>query len=198
MAIRFIDGIAAIPAGCQAAIIGGGGSIISRRLYTGAEDPDEGWSVFTNDDPVVFTELIYPSTVQFTLNAAGGPDLTLDISSPRACHQYLSPPTLTATAHSADITLDWTAAISGDIANPIDHYAVTKRLSPAGTVVGFFVLGDVLTYVDTSVSSGVTYYYTVTAFAEIVGSEISNQVSATIEAAFDVSIGYVRVPLRAP
>ncbi len=93
----------------------------------------------------------------------------------------LNPPTaprnLQATAGDAQVGLTWQAPLS-DGGSPITNYKVYRGTAP-GTAIFLANAGDVLSYTDTAVSAGQTYYYQVSVENTIGEGPRSNQASAT-------------------
>jgi len=89
-----------------------------------------------------------------------------------------SPPqNLKATAGDAKITLSWSTP-STNGGSPITGYKIYKGTA-SGTETFLTTLGNVLTFEDTSVTNGQTYYYKVTAVNGIGESTKSNEAYAT-------------------
>src|SRR5437773_1930450 len=87
------------------------------------------------------------------------------------------PQGLTATAGDGTVDLAWSAPGS-DGGSPITNYKVYRGTSQNGE--SFLTeLGDVLSYSDTGLNNGQTYYYYVTAVNSIGDSGPSNEASAT-------------------
>jgi len=88
-----------------------------------------------------------------------------------------SPQNLRAIAGDAQVTLSWSAPLS-DGGSPITNYRIYKGES-AGAETLLTTIGNLLTYTDTAVTNGQTYYYEVTAVNSFGESARSNEVSAT-------------------
>ncbi len=89
------------------------------------------------------------------------------------------PGNLTAIAGSGKVTLTWTTPMSnGGLA--INGYKI-YRGTASGTEVLLFKINSSsqLSYIDMSVTGGVTYYYRVTAFNNLGQSNFSNEANAT-------------------
>lgn len=102
--------------------------------------------------------------------------LALSLGSTAAQAQYtVNPPTnLTATAGNAQVSLSWTASTS-----TVAYYRV-KRATVSGGPYTTIASPNALSYTDTSVTNGTTYYYVVTAVNPYgYESSNSNQASAT-------------------
>src|SRR5207302_1688729 len=82
-----------------------------------------------------------------------------------------------ATAGDATVTLTWSAPSSNGAA-PITNYRTYRGTSPNGDTLKA-TLGNVITYTDTAVSNGVTYYYEVSALNSAGEGPLSNEASAT-------------------
>jgi fibronectin type 3 domain-containing protein len=89
-----------------------------------------------------------------------------------------SPPqSLGATAGNAQVTLYWSTP-SSDGGSAITNYRI-HRGTTSGTETLLTTIGNVLTYTDTSVTNGQTYYYQVAAVNSVGESGLSNEASAT-------------------
>jgi fibronectin type III domain protein len=94
-------------------------------------------------------------------------------------------PTLTsATPTSNQVVLDWTAP-SNDGGSSVVAYVVMRGTTSSGETT-LTILGNVLTYTDTTAVNGTTYYYEVVAVNAIGNSSPSNELSATPLAATTV------------
>jgi hypothetical protein len=88
------------------------------------------------------------------------------------------PPTLNApTAGDATVSLTWSAPSSNGGAT-ITDYAVYRSTTPGGEVFRANT-GGALTYTDTGLTNGTTYYYKVAAINSAGTGTLSNEVSAT-------------------
>src|SRR5947199_3825661 len=88
-----------------------------------------------------------------------------------------APQNLAATGGNAQVTLTWQAPAS-DGGSPITNYKIYRGLAPT-TETLLATVGNVLTYTDTSVTNGVTYYYQVSAVNGAGEGPRSNEASAT-------------------
>src|SRR5437773_1618205 len=88
-----------------------------------------------------------------------------------------APQNLAATGGNAQVTLTWQAPAS-DGGSPITNYKIYRGLAPTGETL-LATIGNVLTYTDTSVTNGVTYYYQVSAVNGAGEGPRSNEASAT-------------------
>src|SRR5437773_2452944 len=88
-----------------------------------------------------------------------------------------APQNLAATGGNAQVTLTWQAPAS-DGGSPITNYKIYRGLAPT-TETLLTTVGNVLTYTDTSVTNGVTYYYQVSAVNGAGEGPRSNEASAT-------------------
>ena len=110
------------------------------------------------------------------VNVAGeGPRTTIVSATPRTVP---SAPTLTsATGGTGNVTLVWTAPAS-DGGSPVTKYSVYRGIS-AGSEAFLRDAGTSLTFVDSSVSPGITYHYMLTAWNSQGESLRSNEVIGT-------------------
>ncbi len=88
-----------------------------------------------------------------------------------------APRTLQANGGNAQVQLDWIAP-SSDGGFPITNYRIYRGTTPGGEVF-LDEIGNVLTYLDTGVTNGITYYYQVTALNALGEGPKSNEASAT-------------------
>ena len=88
-----------------------------------------------------------------------------------------APQNLEAVAGDANVGLSWQAPAS-DGGSPITNYQI-YRGTTAGGATFLATVGDVLTYSDTNVTNGQSYFYQVTARNAAGESPRSNEVSAT-------------------
>src|SRR5205807_2096039 len=88
-----------------------------------------------------------------------------------------APQNLAATGGNAQVTLTWQAPAS-DGGSPITNYKIYRGPAP-GTETLLTTVGNVLTYTDTAVTNGVTYYYQVSAVNGVGEGPRSNEASAT-------------------
>src|SRR5947199_88454 len=88
-----------------------------------------------------------------------------------------APQNLAATGGNAQVTLTWQAPAS-DGGSPITNYRIYRGTSSNGETLKA-TIGNVLTYTDTSVTNGVTYYYQVSAVNGAGEGPRSNEASAT-------------------
>src|SRR5439155_11098992 len=82
-----------------------------------------------------------------------------------------------ATAGDATVTLTWSAPNSNG-GSPITNYRIYRGTSSNGETLKA-TIGNVLTYTDTTVTNGVTYYYQVCALNNVGEGPRSNEASAT-------------------
>ena len=87
------------------------------------------------------------------------------------------PQGLTATAGDGTVDLAWSAPGS-DGGSPITNYKIYRGGSSNGETL-LDTIGDVLSYTDTSVTNGNTYYYKVSAVNSVNEGPLSNEASAT-------------------
>src|SRR5206468_3233239 len=88
-----------------------------------------------------------------------------------------APQGLVATAGDATVTLTWSAPSSNG-GSPITNYRIYRSTTGGGETLQA-TIGIVLTYTDTSVTNGVTYYYQVSAVNAAGEGPRSNEASAT-------------------
>src|SRR5437773_710991 len=88
-----------------------------------------------------------------------------------------APQNLAATGSNAQVGLTWQAPASNG-GSPITNYRIYRGTSSNGETL-LATIGNVLTYSDTSVTNGVTYYYQVSAMNGAGEGPRSNEASAT-------------------
>jgi hypothetical protein len=88
-----------------------------------------------------------------------------------------APTNLVATAGNAQVGLTWQAPASNG-GSPITNYKIYRGTSSNGETL-LATIGNVLTYTDTAVTNGVTYYYQVSAMNAAGEGPRSNEASAT-------------------
>jgi minor extracellular protease Epr len=100
-----------------------------------------------------------------------------------------APQNLKATAGDAKVTLSWSAPLS-DGGSAVTNYKIYRGTTSGGKTE-LTTLGNVLTYTDTSVTNGQTYYYQVTAVNSIGESEKSSEAYATPSSVKTLSVAVV-------
>src|SRR3989440_210932 len=88
-----------------------------------------------------------------------------------------APQGLSASPGDATVTLTWSAPSSNG-GSPITNYRIYRGTSSNGETLKT-TIGNVLTYTDTTVTNGVTYYYQVSAVNNVGEGPRSNEASAT-------------------
>jgi fibronectin type 3 domain-containing protein len=169
----------------------GGSPITNYRIYRGttsgqlallAEVPD----VRTYLDTGLTNGVKYFYHVT-AVNAAGeGPPSAEVSATPRSANTPPDPPVQpVAIGGDARVSLSWQTPGSNG-GSPITNYKIYRGTSPGGESWLATVGGDVLSYTDTAVTNGVTFYYYVTAVNIVGEGGFSNEVSATPMAAASV------------
>src|SRR2546426_586380 len=87
-----------------------------------------------------------------------------------------APQNFVATGGNAQVTLTWQAPAS-DGGSPVTNYKIYRGVAP-GTETLLTTVGNVLTYTDSGVTNGVTYYYQVSAVNSPGEGAKSNEASA--------------------
>src|SRR3989442_1116601 len=103
----------------------------------------------------------------------------LDTSSPSSSGPAIvpsAPQNLQATGGNANVTLSWQAPSSNG-GSALTGYKI-YRSSSSGTEGLYATIGNVTSYTNTGLGSGVTYYYKVSAVNSIGSSALSNEASA--------------------
>src|SRR5256886_1920178 len=164
----------------------GGSAITNYKIYRGTTSGGETLkttigNVLTYSDTTVTNGLTYYYQVS-AVNAAGeGPRSNEASAVPSAPPPPPSPPSaptnLVATAGNAQVGLTWQAPGSNG-GSAITNYKIYRGTSSNGETL-IATIGNVLTYTDTAVSNGVTYYYQVSAVNNVGEGPRSNEASAT-------------------
>jgi hypothetical protein len=161
----------------------GGAKVTSYKIYRGTSEDtlerhitwDEESLILDDDDVVVGNTYYYAITA---VTAAG--------EGPR-CHIYnatpYGPPGIpidpNATAGNQEVRLTWSPP-GDDGASPIEGYVILRGTSKA-SLRELTHLGDVSSYLDTSVTNGETYWYAIAAINEAGPGEHTDPLPATPE-----------------
>ncbi|MEM3488442.1 MAG: Ig-like domain-containing protein [Nitrososphaerota archaeon] len=143
-------------------------------------NPSSGSPSFTSTLTVSTTSSTPSQTYTLTITGTGGgvvkqQQVTL-IVQPVATVPS-APQNLMATAGDGRVTLTWSPPAS-DGGSTITNYKIYRRTSSTSQTL-IATVGNVLTYTDTSVTNGVTYYYQVSAVNSVGEGSKSNEASAT-------------------
>src|SRR5205814_188782 len=138
-------------------------------------------AVTSYTDTAVTNGVTYYYQVSAVNNVGEGPRSNEASATPSAAPPPPSPPSapqnLAATGGNAQVTLTWQAPASNG-GSPITNYKINRGTSSNGETL-LATIGNVLTYTDTSVTNGVTYYYQVSAVNGAGEGPRSNEASAT-------------------
>src|SRR5207247_2593201 len=135
-------------------------------------------NVLTYTDTTVTNGVTYYYQVSALNNVGEGPKSNEAPATPPApAGPPGAPQGLGATAGDATVTLTWSAPSSNG-GSPITNYRIYRGTSSNGETLKA-TIGNVLTYTDTSVTNGVTYYYQVSAVNGAGEGPRSNEASAT-------------------
>jgi fibronectin type 3 domain-containing protein len=159
----------------------GGAPVTSYRIYratsAGAETPlTLVGNVTTYQDTAVANGTTYFYKVTAINSEGEGAKSGEASATPAAATVPSAPTNLKAAAKARAITISWTAPANGGSA--ITGYQIYRSTS-SGTEIFYVSVGNVTSYKDTSVVSGVTYWYQVEAVNAIGASGQSNEASAT-------------------
>jgi fibronectin type 3 domain-containing protein len=140
-----------------------------------------------NQDSIV--QKLFPLTMINVIEGITVPDVPLN---------------LIATPGVDFINLTWNAPVS-DGGDPIINYRIYRGTSP-GSVSFYMEIGNITTFNDTNVISGVTYYYQISAVNSIGEGPLSNEVNATpytvpslpVNLGADAGDGFVNLSWSAP
>src|SRR5436309_1925064 len=161
----------------------GGSPITKYRIYrstTGGGETLQATigNVLTYSDTSVTNGVTYYYQVSAVSNVGEGPRSNEASATPTApAGPPGAPQGLVATAGDATVTLTWSAPNSNG-GSPITNYRIYRGTSSNGETLKA-TIGNVLTYTDTTVTNGVTYYYQVSAVNNVGEGPRSNEASAT-------------------
>src|SRR5213080_3617904 len=161
----------------------GGSPITNYRIYRGTSSNGETLkatigNVLTYTDTTVTNGVTYYYQVSALNNVGEGPRSNEASATPTApATPPGAPQGLEATAGDATVTLTWSAPNSNG-GSPITNYRIYRGTSSNGETLKA-TIGNVLTYSDTTVTNGVTYYYQVSAVSNVGEGPRSNEASAT-------------------
>ena len=158
-----------------------GGSLITNyRIYRstssgGGTFLTELGNAFTYEDTSCINGLTYYYQVS-ALNAVGeGPFSNEESATPAGSPSR--PENLQAIPGDGQVTLEWAVPIS-DGGSPITSYILYRGVTSGGE--SFLAdIGNVLTYTDTGLANGLTYYYQVGAVKAIGEGDLSTEVTVT-------------------
>jgi len=163
-------GLTAVPADRQVSLAwsapasNGGSPITNYAIYRGTTSGGETLlltvgNILSHVDPGLTNGVTYYYTVAAINSVGQGPNSTETSATPLAVPT--EPLNLQATSGNRQVTLTWSAPLS-DGGNPIINYTVYRGLTPGGESY-LIKIGNVLTYDDTGLINGRTYYYQVSA-----------------------------------
>ncbi|MFA5896389.1 MAG: fibronectin type III domain-containing protein [Thermoplasmata archaeon] len=157
-----------------------GTPILGYTIYRGDQSGEEVWHASvgptnTYVDATVTNGQTYYYRVT-AVNGAGEGAPSNEVSATPATVPT-APPNLQAATGDAQVTLTWQAP-SANGESPITNYKV-YRGTVSGSLTLVTTLGNVLTYTDTGLTNGVTYYYAVSAVNSVGEGPQSNEASAT-------------------
>src|SRR5205809_158605 len=167
----------------QAPASNGGSPITNYKIYRGTTSGGE-TLVATIGNQLSYSDggltngVTYCYQVSAVNNVGEGPRSNEASATPTApAGPPGAPQGLVATAGDATVTLTWSAPSSNG-GSPITNYRIYRGTSSNGETLKA-TIGNVLTYTDTSVTNGVTYYYQVSAMNGAGEGPRSNEASAT-------------------
>src|SRR5947199_302794 len=161
----------------------GGSPITNYKIYRGGAPSTETLlttvgAVTSYTDTAVTNGVTYYYQVSAVNNVGEGPRSNEASATPTAPSTPPGAPQgLVATAGDATVTLTWSAPSSNG-GSPITNYRIYRSTTGGGETLQA-TIGNVLTYSDTSVTNGVTYYYQVSAVSNVGEGPRSNEASAT-------------------
>jgi len=175
-------GSAKITLSWSAPLNNGGATITKYNIYRGTTSGTEtfitfvGGGVLTHVDTGLTNGQLYYYEVSAT-NSYGEGSKSNEASATPTAIVPGAPTSLAATASTGKIVLTWVAPTSNGGAS-ITGYDIYRGTS-AGAESSITTVGTVLTYTDTSVTGGTTYYYEVAAINSAGTGDQSNEVHAT-------------------
>src|SRR5438093_2378263 len=170
----------------QAPASDGGSPITNYKIYRGLAPTTETLlttvgNVLTYTDSAVTNGVTYYYQVSAVNSPGEGAKSNEASATPNQTPPPPSPPSaptnLAATGSNAQVGLTWQAPASNG-GSPITNYRIYRGTSSNGETL-LATIGNVLTYTDTSVTNGVTYYYQVSAVNGAGEGPRSNEASAT-------------------
>src|SRR5207302_1470175 len=167
----------------QAPASNGGSPITNYKIYRGTASGGETLVATIGNQPSysdggLTNGVTYYYQVSAVNNAGEGPRSNEVSATPTApATPPGAPQGLSATAGDATVTLTWSAPSSNG-GSPITNYRIYRGTSSNGETL-LATISNVLTYTDTAVTNGVTYYYEVSALNSVGEGPLSNEASAT-------------------
>jgi subtilisin family serine protease len=161
----------------------GGAQIIGYQIYRGPSATelaflDESAGLTYSDSAVAPGETWYYQVAAVNSVGPGDRSNTMSATVPEPPPvEPPSAPSLTATRGNGSVTLNWTAPFA-DGGAPVTNYEI-YRGTASGTAVRVATVGNVLTYRNTGLVNGTTYWFQVAAVNSAGPGERSNEVSAT-------------------
>jgi predicted phage tail protein len=158
----------------------GGALITNYHVYRGTISDEETWlttlgNVLTFTDTGMTNGQIYYYKVSAETSMGEGRLSNEQSARPGAVPT--APSITTATPGNAQISLAWTTP-SNNGGSSITNYKLFRGTSSGGEAL-LTTLGNVLAYIDTSLTNGQTYYYKVSAVNSVGESTLSSEASAT-------------------
>jgi fibronectin type 3 domain-containing protein len=158
----------------------GGSPITNYKIYRGLSSGSESLiatvgNVLSYSDTGLTNGVAYYYQVTAVNSVGEGPRSNEASATPVAVPG--SPQGLGATAGDATVALSWSAP-SSDGGSPVTNYKIYRGTSSGGESL-LATLGNVLSYTDSAVTNGVTYYYQVSALNSVGEGPRSNEASAT-------------------
>jgi titin len=159
----------------------GGAGVTTYNIYRGPSENtlelllSVAKSRFIYDDTDVVVGTTYHYAVAAVTEAGEGPLSVIAIATPYGPPGV--PGSLEVTPGNREVRLSWSAP-ENDGASPIEGYVI-YRGSSVGNLQELAQVGDVTSYLDTSVSNDQTYYYAIAAINEAGPGDYTDPISAT-------------------
>jgi ABC-type transport system substrate-binding protein/fibronectin type 3 domain-containing protein len=162
----------------------GGSSITNYKIYRGTSSGGENYiatigNLLSYSDTAVTSGTTYYYRIS-AVNAAGEGSQSNEASA-TVPTMPSAPQNLNAISSAAKISLTWNAPLSNG-GSAITKYKIYRGPSAAGESL-LTTIGNQLSYADTSVAPGTTYYYKVSALNAVGEGPQSNEASAAVPAA---------------
>lgn len=191
----------------EAPTLNGGSALSEYRIYRSATSGGSLTQVGTvAGDVLTYTNtgLSAGSTYYYkvsAVNSVGEGSLSSEVSVALPATPPSAPTNFSGTGGDSQAVLNWSAPVS-DGGSAITNYKVYRSTTSGGTLTLIATVGDVLTYTNTGLTNGTTYYYKIsavnTAGEGVLTSEVSVAVSgaSTAPTVTSVTALFARVQIK--